>query len=1121
MKNRRFVLFVLCSLFFTVYLYAQEDYEPQEINGLEENEFEAAAPPSVGPTPELRRLELEIRTSSLAELAAWSRSLGLSEAGTRSDLSRRLREHFNIGFTTEPLNVGQRVITIESARLTEYFTVEVVDEEYARLYGDVRLSLIDGDAIHRISAAEVLFNRTRNTFTASGGVVYVREERGTVETFRGESITVDIDNWTSVFLDGASERMFAGDGTVYSFSGRVISQGNENVTVLDRATIRNISNPEAFWSITATRIWLLPGSDFAIFNAFLRVGEIPVLYIPFFYWPADEIVFRPVLGLRSREGAYVQTTTYILGRPRRDGASQSSLTRLMGGDPDGELVREGMFLRNTGRRVPRQDTITLKALLDYYANLGAYFGLELATPRRGILNSMDLSMGIGVSRTIFEQDGFYSPYGPDFYGIVDWNRSNLFTFDVPFRYRFRMQSSLTGRHASLSWNIPLYSDPFVDIDFMDRAEFMDWIALAQQEPVNPLDRERRRISHYQWDLRGDFRPQFPRLAPFVSGFTLSNTSTLGFTTVNMPSWHPDFNPFSPSRFFFAPNRYTIYSVSSDVRGTLLNLDTGRAPAARPAEEPENPLGNIGIPRSPWATVEDEEDIPVHRPSAPLLSPPELNQRFDLPRAGGLRFSIDYRLSPTSSSELQFRNREWQAQDDVDWGVESVLSIFGGSGVLNFNFNHSDNIFSNVVSFSGSGSWRQFNFINEEADAFTDAFGDPDPVRIAQAREAQYRMSMYTTFYSYTGTIRPLHRSEIWGQSNLQYRLAGTVARSRFIGTGDNPEWEHEFAAWDRDRIQTHQLSTNFHANIRDNIQQFTFTSVLPPLESAISANATFRKWISETQASVGVRNPGDRETRFIEPLRVTETLRFTERAWFQHHMVFEHELDNQFSAITNTLNLWDFRAEFRASRRLNSELTPTGWVTIPGDPVLRPTELNLIYARNFGHRELIRDRLNFSLNVNSRIEYRMPEWSRSRFEFNMGFTLGINNFLYLSLLARSENVVIFRYFRDLPGFEFLRDWYPEGPQNNVLTDLLDSFNFFNEDRRRRSGFKMRDFTLDATHRLGDWNAVLRINMRPFLPAGSPTHRVGTDFSFLVQWVPINEIRSDISFDRETDRWRVR
>jgi lipopolysaccharide assembly outer membrane protein LptD (OstA) len=1125
MRIRRLGSLLCFLLFFSIVLYAQEEAIPED-----------AAPREITPvkTPEQERLELEIKTSSLVELAAWCRTLGLSEGGTRTDLATRLMNYFRITPSAESADDSRRIVTIESARSTEYFKIEVVDEEYARLTGDVRLSLRDKDAVHRISASQILFNRTRNIITARGGVEYIKEQEDLTETFRGENITVDLDNWSSIFLDGVSERLLESDGTTYRFSGTVISRSDEEVTVLSKASISNARNPEAFWSIDATKLWLLPGSDFAIFNAVLKVGEIPVLYIPFFYFPADEVIFHPVIGYRSREGTFVQTTTYLLGRPSVNTSNQSSLSRILGNSSDTEKVREGLFLRNTGKKTKDPNSTSLKALVDYYANLGAYFGLDLVRPRTNNLNAINLSMGIGVTRTVNQLiNGNYSPFAPDYDGSSDWNRANLFSQDVPFRYRFKTDSSISGRYGNLSWNFPFYSDPYVDRDFMDRAEEMDWVNIIQQGAAALEDDSvdsSNEIQSYQWQVNGSLRPSFPQLAPYISSLSVSSiTSTIAFKTLRD---NDIFNnkPYSPNRFFFAPDKFTIYSISGSVVGTPFRFDTStQSTVNTPAPVADDPLKNIGAPRSPWET--EEQAAAQAKSPADTLSPPVLNQRFDMPRAGSIRTSIDYQLSPTSSSELQYNtgdmnNPKWKTYEDVDWSdVQSILSTFGGNTSVNFNMNHSDNLYSNVFTFSGSGTWRQFSYLNEEAEAYLTG-GNPDKNKIDQANLQQYRQSFYTTSYAYTGTLRPLYRNPIFGQSNLQYGFRGLLAKSNFIGTGDNPEWENIFGAWEKEKIESHRFSTNIAANIMDKVQSVSLTAELPPLDAAISANSVFRVWISETSSSIRVTNPGEADRRKIMPFYTTETLRFGRIGSLVHYMVLDPELNNEFTTITTTLTLWGFRAAYTASRMTGFELREEngvvqGWFPIVAEPSLKSKDVTLSYSQNFARREIVKNRLNFSLNLNTQLFYDIQRYSNSKFNFTMGFTLGINNFLDLSLSSTSENAVIFRYFKGVPGLEEQTEKYPDGDQNNIFIDLMDSFNFGDEYKRRRSGFKMKTFNIAATHHLGDWNAVLGVTMSPYRPVGSTSYDVSTDVSFLVQWKPITEVKTDIKYEKKTDTWTVK
>jgi len=243
MERKSKALILIIFFLLNTVLFAQEDPARQQDSEITEEAAvetaEEAVEEEINPltASERTRINMELKTSSLSELAVWCRTLGLSESGTRETLVERIREHFRI---TEPSRPGrQKIIKIESAQTSEYFTIDAVGEDYARLKGDVKLSLQDGEKVHKIKADEILFNRTRNIINASGNVMYEKVDGSSVETFRGQSITVNIDNWSSIFLDGSTEKKLSSDGSSYLFSGKVISRSDEEATILSNASISN------------------------------------------------------------------------------------------------------------------------------------------------------------------------------------------------------------------------------------------------------------------------------------------------------------------------------------------------------------------------------------------------------------------------------------------------------------------------------------------------------------------------------------------------------------------------------------------------------------------------------------------------------------------------------------------------------------------------------------------------------------------------------------------------------------------------------------------------------------------------------------------------------------------
>jgi len=345
-----------------------------------------------------------------------------------------------------------------------------------------------------------------------------------------------------------------------------------------------------------------------------------------------------------------------------------------------------------------------------------------------------------------------------------------------------------------------------------------------------------------------------------------------------------------------------------------------------------------------------------------------------------------------------------------------------------------------------------------------------------------------------------------------------------MGDGDNPEWEMQYGEWNKEKISEHQFSTNVTATVMEKNQSVIFRADLPPKDAAIYTDGSFSVWITETKASFSILNPGEEDRRKYNPFNFTETIKFGKYGSLSHNMVLDSEL-REFTRISSNLNLTPFglTAAYTAIRTVGYTLDPsTGWTANKGDESLKSTDFSLNFNKSFTRRNLLNGKMEYSLTINSRLFFDIQRYTRSSFNLTLSFGMKITNFLDLNMSVLSENAVIYRYYRSLLPSNLppeVRD--AEGEQYNMFLDLLNSFRVDDESRRRASGFKMKRFDLNITHFLGDWDAVLGISMSPYLPSGARQYELNTDLSFVVRWIPISEIKTDMSYNKRDDRWIVK
>jgi len=1062
---------------------------------------EAGAPPTDAPSPEpavpedlvQATLGQDIDTAGYYELVAWCRELGLADTGSSQDLRSRLYSHYGLKPAPVEEKAGKRVLEIMSARSTEYFTIEEVDENNVLLQGDVLVELREQDVVHRIRAQKVLLNQSANLLTAEGGLEYTFKSGGKEDVFHGDRLTFDVESWEGVFFSGGMEgdRQVAGKQVRFRFEADSISKLRGSTVVLDRGTITSCDLPaNPHYHIKARKIWVLAPGEWAIASAVLHIGRVPVMYLPFFFRPGDEFFFHPAIGFRDREGNFLQTTTYLIGQKTR---TPSALSVLAATEEQGQQYRreiQGLFLRQPeGEQVPVTGNHFLKVFLDYYTRLGVFAGVS-----GDFSPKISFRSGLGVTRNIYFTSSYgYSPWSPGSYESV-WNRSWFLGTEIPFRYGLDAKWSLSGALAKLSGKFEYYSDPFFTKDFYNRSEEMGLTRLlgleaAQTQAQSLSEGEKRALS---WEVNSQAELKTGKLGPYLKRLSVPYLNANLYWQSYLPAVLPeDEEREDPTAYFYYPVNLKLPNAALQLSGDLLSwpvTGTTAAPAPASREAPKAPR-ELRLPGSapkiqPSVTrvpAEPAREAAAQPPAGQLRRPAPREKLADLPAPVPLSFTLSYQARPAMAVEHSFHFEEtWNEPADVSYDLDYTSLESSGAGSLDWALKVYESLFSLNGSLGLSGSYRtKYRQSAAEDTSWQNlVIGD-------------YRYSQLQVKNLLALSLSPFYRDPRLRATKLSYSVSWLPYRYTLVEPAiyGSPVYAGQQPGWNAATFSQHQAEAAFGWQAGPQGSSLSVSAQLPPLAPTITAKVDASVWLLRTTVTSVFR-----ETDNLWNLTLLESFQPSDK--FRLNQELQADLmDRQWTRSVSSLTWGGFTSSFTAQQLTGNALEPANV-----SAGLKLAQTSFYFWKN-------RSRLESSIN---------STWSMNLYSNSIGlydnsfiFSFTLKYFLYkfleFSITTNSYNNRTYQYF---PGL--VPSWV------NPITDLLKSFNFFNTEDRKASAFKIKSVVLDMVHHMHDWDLTFRYEGKPLLEtlAGKPVYTWSDSFSILLQWIPIPELRSNLKADKD-------
>ena len=738
----------------------------------------AQSPPPTSDDPLFAEtLAIDIDTAGAAELAAWLRQLGLPDGGDRAARQQRLRDHYGLP-SPEEVSVEDTgsEISVESARSARYRSDELGHTTLV-LQGEVVVTAVDRDtgARHRIQADRITYHDERSSLTASGSVAYTMTTDDGTEVFRGESLSVDTERWEGIFYDGSSRidqtvtDQTADRDVTFTYSGQAITRRADDTVMMEQATVTSSDDPDdPDYRIEAERLWILAPEEWAVSNAFLHVGEVPVLYLPYFLRPGGRLLFHPAIGERSREGIYLQTTTYLIGRKPPDDVSLSFL-QSTAGETGYADERRGLFLLPVRAAADEADADAdvLALMADLYSRLGIFGGVQ------GRFGGLSLFGGVAASRALVTdaRSGVgYTPYlrGADGELVSHWDSTTILGARVPLRYGLETEVALRGTLGSVQGSFELFSDPGFTTDFLSRAHDLPTgglLGLPQGPLIPPPPRDR-----LEWRLGGDLslHPLLATPALRTLRFpTLSASWLWGSRTeppsVGVPSALDRLQAASPTRRFYYPETLTLPAVAAVASGSLFR----------------------------WSAD-----------------------------GGGLSGEVGYSVRPVVSVEHRFDDRPVLTRDQVDLDILHTRVDTRATGQLSYSASALDRLIGLNGALVETASYQVHTL---QAD-------DVEPDLSERLQQSDRSRTSSLLRLNNTLSLHPLRSVPALSGSSLSYGLGLALHDVRLdADTGDPIE---RGLAWDRDGVLTHRASADLVFSVTDFRTRLGAGVDLPPRRPA-------------------------------------------------------------------------------------------------------------------------------------------------------------------------------------------------------------------------------------------------------------------------------------------------
>ncbi|MBP3366849.1 MAG: LPS-assembly protein LptD [Treponema sp.] len=1022
------------------------------------------------------------------------------------------------------------VITILSADSSEYKKNETTGEDEIRLSGNVSLSVEKGKTLTHVKAGFVTYSRSSQMMYARENVTIEKAGDGnSSQMICAETVLLNTSTLEGIFDGGRTVQLEDGSAGQPSSSAlivasRIFGRDSSGAVSFKNAELTFCDDENPHWRVKASRIWLLPGGEFAFLNAVVYVGSIPVLYLPAFYYPKDELLFNPSFGYSERLGYYFQTTTYLIGRKPLQELGSSDDENLsfsfMQQTSLKEQRREGLVLHNLDEKYTGSTSDYLKIMADSYANIGILTGIAGAyNPDSDFISSADASVQLGFTNTVFYSGGTYSAYSSE--GTVEKDSASFLGVKTPFRYGAELNLSLK-KPVTLNLSLPVYSDPYFTEDFEKRSEYLDWITFllgSQKEKEDEEDTSAQKTT-FEWKADASWTIPVPEfLQPFVSSFSFTEISSgIVFNSrsradedfLSSPS---DWRRFTPERSFFYPSQVVPLKFAVKAEGTLFQYPLKKK--EKEYSTPEFPL-ELFAPEMLGGSGTEQEDG-TESPSVPeedgqlRFTFPELDSGAEtaVREIKGISYSLGYSVAAQFASQVTYDSLEFLEPSDFAWG--DFYSTYFQVQV--------------PVELKSKFSFREPFLTVHNGLAFNPEYQRHPSLKGYASEQAKnsvilsdYNARKLDLVSSNSFSVRPFTYSDVFRDSGLDWNTSLKVVRTEFIGDAENPEWDYITAdLTDEESVTEHIFSATFAARESSSLsQKVTFSSNLPPQRDEYTVKTDFVFPYLSCSAEAGFEKKSvDSEDFSWKPFKQSASLKFFGGS-LSFTESFNYELEERHADSMKLAVAWkDLQLAYTMQYTTGYDFE-AGQDWIPrSEKEFLPYTVSLAYGTSEKKYRTWKNRITWAPALTTGVVYDCIRPTNSYFRFVPSLSFKIHDAFELTFSSESQNDVIFRYFQRFTKYKDVISG-----EQNMFADLWNSFSFWgdgdfydsDQTSRRASGFKLKSLKVSIKRNLHDWDMIGTLSFKPRAITSSSGRReydYHPYITFAISWHPMPSFKTEV------------